>query len=452
MNAEDPSVNPLDSIFEIDERTGQVRGRIVERVNVVQNEQPVTLFDEKERNYNKPSLHAESTYSFYDRSSLTGFAHLRQMLQRWLNRLPPEKQKDIAARMRHNGRGSPREEQNFDSAFFELFMHEFLIGAGGAVVVEPNIEGLTPDFGVAELDSGGSLISYVVEATNVNVASGAEFDSNWNENHALDIFDEIVSPDFFLHVQTSGELTETPSRRALRKPFEQLVRNADYDHVYAISDPGGPWKGNLPSAEFRQGNWRITGHLLPVSRGRRPKKGRFIGAGPTKGGSFDPVDKLKTRLYEKAKRYKRIDRLIIALRSDWNIEMDDVAEALFGRRSVRIYVPKDPSADFGSVPPARNVQLRDGFWFNSRGPQNCNVAGVMVFRSLYPQNLDRATMAFFGNPYSMVPTPAWATVVTRAQYCNGEVQIVDGVPLSEFAKDHEPWQEAWKLERQLGAR
>ena len=447
MKVEGHESDPLSSMFEVDKQSGRVRRSCAEREDETPTGHAIVLFDGKERNHAKPSLRAETTYSFYDRTSLTGFAHLRQMLQRWLNRLPLDKQMDITARMQHAGRGSPNEQRSFDSAFFELFMHEFLLGTGGVVVVEPEIYGLTPDFGVAELDSEGELVSYVVEATNLNVASGSEFDSNWNENHALDVLDQIESPDFLLHVETTGELTETPSRSALRRPFEQLVKSTDYDRLYAITD-GGRWlQGNLPNAVFRQGNWQITGHLIPASRERRPKKGRFIGAGPSKGGSFDPVNKTKARLYEKTRRYKQIERLIIALRIDWNVDVEELAEALFGRRSLRIYFRKDPSADIGTIPPPEDIQLLDGFWFNSRGPQNCNVVGIMAFRSLYPQNIDRATMVFFENPYSDFTMPAWTNQVTRAQYSDQKVQFVAGVGPSEFAKDHEPWREEWELER-----
>ena len=69
------------------------------RPNPTYTEETIALSDNKYRDYTKPALRAESAYYFYDRSSLTGYTHLRQMLQRWVDRLPPDKQKDIVGRM-----------------------------------------------------------------------------------------------------------------------------------------------------------------------------------------------------------------------------------------------------------------------------------------------------------------------------------------------------------------
>ena len=145
----------------------------------------VVLFDDKDRNYTRPSYSAESRYSFYDRSGLNEFARLRRMLQRWVDRLPPEKAKDIVGRMRHKGIGSWRNDQDFDGAFFELFMHEFLNGTNGDVDVEPEIDSLTPDFGVTETCLGGTKVHYVVEATDINTTRGTDMDSSSNERYAL---------------------------------------------------------------------------------------------------------------------------------------------------------------------------------------------------------------------------------------------------------------------------
>ena len=225
------------------------------------------LFDDKARNYAKPSLRAETTYSFYDRSSLEEFARCRLMLQRWVDRLPPAKQKDIVARIRHKGRGSWREEQSFNGAFFELFLHEFLNGTGGDTVAEPKIGHLTPDFGVTEARPDGTQINYVVEATDLNIMHGTGLDSHWNERHALDILDEIISPDFSLSVETAGILATTPRQRDLKRPFEELVRTANYDAVWAEVELHGYLDRILPEATFQHDGWRVTGQLIPAPPG-----------------------------------------------------------------------------------------------------------------------------------------------------------------------------------------
>ncbi len=288
-------------------------------------------------------------------------------------------------------------------------------------------------------------INYVVEATEINHLSDTELDPNWNERIALDALDQIRSPDFFLLVETEGELTGTPKRNDLRKPFERLAKEADYDRVLATVELHSHWQGNLPSASFQHGEWRINGHLLPVSPSRRRNRRRFV-VGPTKVGFTNATCKIKKRLQEKADRYKDVNNLIIALRGDWNLERDEVAEALFGRRALAVPVPCDPRG-FADLPPPRSFQKLDEFWLDSSGAKNRNVIGVLMLTSLYPHNVDQAGATFFGNPYLDIEFPAWATEITHAEYRDGEVRYVSGVSPGKFAIDHEPWREAWELER-----
>ena len=435
MNTEHSENKSLDFIPEVTDWTGAARGMFANRDNPPYNEETVVLFDDKDRNYAKPALRAETTYSFYDRSSLEEFARWRQMLQRWVERLPPAKQKDIAGRMRHKGHGSPAEEQRFNGAFFELFLHEFLNGAGGDTVIEPKIGPLTPDFGVTEAKPDGTQINYVVEAADLTIVNGTDLDANWNERRALDILDEIASPDFLLSVETAGTLATMPRKPDLQRPFEELVQTANYDAVWAEAELYGYFDHILPGTTFRHDGWSVTGRLIPASPEQRPRKGRFVRIGPVKIGSINDIGKARSRLYAKAKHYKDVHNLIIALRTDFRPER--IGEALFGSIEYRIALSKDPTRA-RPLPRARNVQKRDGFWYNTKGPQNENVIGVAAFYNLHPSNVNQAAAVFYGNPYTDQPLPAWAQKVAHAEYNDGLVQIVDGVPPCAYVKDHVP--------------
>ena len=436
MNSENFEGKNLHLIPEVTDWAGAVRGMFANRANPAYVEEPVALFDEKGRSSTNPQLRAESTYSFYDRSSLEEFAGVRRMLQRWVDRFPPEKQRDIVGRMRHKGPGSPVEQQSFDGAFFELFLNEFLNGTGADTVVDPQVGGKTPDFGVTEGTPNGKQITYVVEATDVNVVYDAEFERTWNEQRALDIIDEIESPDFLLSVETEGTLDTMPRKRELKRPFEELARNSNYDYVSAKAELYGYFNDALPGTTFRCAGWAITGHLIPVPPESRPRKGRFIGVGPTSAGSINDAGKAKTRLYDKAKSYQSTGDLVIALRC--NGLMDRIDEALFGHMEYQIPIPKD-STYTGPLPPARNVQKPDGFWFNASSPLNQHVIGVVAFYDLHPHCIDKATAVFYANPYTDKPLPSWTTEVTHAEYNDGKIKLVEGVRPGAFAKDHEPW-------------
>lgn len=393
------------------------------------------LFDDIARTYTEPALGAESHFYFYNRSALPAIEQLRQMLQRWVDRLPESKQKDIVNRMRHTGTGSRDKNRNFDSAFFELALHEFFRGTGAEVAVEPNVAGRTPDFYASEANETGIIREYYVEALDVSTADNTELEVSWNEKNCEDALNEIESPDFYLQVETSGALESMPRKKDLKAPFERLLGEVEYNAVRAQYEDGFNWH-DLPGATFQHGNWELTGRLLPVSPDHRPKKpgSRFVGVGFGRAGSFDDIGKPKDRLYEKAKRYKRIPNLIIAVRvDDWGIRMDEV---LFGTQTYTVYVNKDPR-DTSPVPEPRSSRAGDGFWCNSTGPQNQHVIGVLQFNTLYPHCVHKAQATFFANPYVDVLLPSWTKAIRHAEYTGGRITMVEGVPPSIYIADHE---------------
>ena len=88
------------------------------------------LFDDKPRNYAKPARRAETTYSFLvDPRTLSS-----QFEICWNGgwNVSPENKKGCCRQHRHRPR-SDRNEVQFNGAFFELFLHEFLVGTTGEV-------------------------------------------------------------------------------------------------------------------------------------------------------------------------------------------------------------------------------------------------------------------------------------------------------------------------------
>ena len=393
------------------------------------------LFDDKPRNYTNPARRTETTYSFLDRSSKPEFERVRDMLERWVERLPEKQRRDTVATMRRNPPGSQEEAIQFNATFFELFLHEFLLGTGGKVVKDPMIDELTPDFQVTEELADGSQLTYVVEAKDIDLERGTKLERDWNELTVLDTLDEINSPDFRLHIQMEGKLDSLPRKAHLKKTFEKLLREAKYEEVLSIAQKQQGFNlEHLPSASFPHGSWTVVGHLLPVLPEWRGMTSSFVFNGPVKGDTVDDIGKTKKDLYNKAKHYKNVGNLIIALRCD--ISNNRLDEALFGSQQVTFYVHKDPTYTT-LLPEPYSSQKLNGFWFNSGGPINRHVIGVVAFYGINPGTLDRLSTVFYSNPYLHKPMPAWTKLVTHAKYSDGEVNIGQGVPPYTFLGDYE---------------
>src|SRR5689334_24556015 len=106
------------------------------------------LFDEVDRTDVTPSTHQESTFEFLNRIAGDYWEHPRSLMQEWLDRIRNDSDyTDLRQRFRS------RDDEQFRSAFLELYLHESLTRAGYAVTIHPAIAGATthPDF-LAERD------------------------------------------------------------------------------------------------------------------------------------------------------------------------------------------------------------------------------------------------------------------------------------------------------------
>ena len=362
------------------------------------------------------------------------FQRIRDMLERWVARLPEKQRRDTIANMRSRAPGTQRDEYQFSEAFFELFLHEFLLGTRGAVLAEPMIDGRTPDFKVTEELEDGSELTYVVEATNFDLERGTKLERNWNELVVLDTMDQICSPDFRLSIQMDGKLESSPPRAHLRETFEKLLRGANYEELLNAQEQQRLDFANLPSASFQHGSWKVTGQLWAVSREHRGKNMGIVAIVSMGADSINDIGKTKDRIYGKAKRYRNVENLIIALRCD--ISNNRLDEVLFGSQQVTLYVHNDPT-DTTPLPVPCNSQSLDGFWVNTRGPINQHVVGVVAFYGIYPSALDGSRAVFYLNPYLNRPMPEWTKLVTHAEYSDGKITIKEGIPPHAFLEDYE---------------
>jgi hypothetical protein len=91
----------------------------------------VQIFDAMQRTYAGPASHSEGRFSYYNRSARPGVETIRAALQDWFERYPQEHQSELRARFRSGN------DRNFDSSFFELFLHEMLLRLKCTVEVHP---------------------------------------------------------------------------------------------------------------------------------------------------------------------------------------------------------------------------------------------------------------------------------------------------------------------------
>ena len=190
----------------------------------------------------------------------------------------------------------------------------------------------------------------------------------------------------------------------------------------------------LPTTSFQHGNWTLIGRLIPVPPESHPRSGRLLWRYPPRVSRIDDIGNTKTRLHDKAKQHKIAENLIIALRRDRT--NDRLDEALLGRLGPSLYVDHLPGNAEKFRSPFYN-RRNEGFWADNTGPQNLHVMGVVAFSDLYPWTVTKTKAEFYSNPYTAKPLPGWAKSITHAEYSDGGMNIVEGIPPYQILRDYE---------------
>src|SRR5699024_1387747 len=114
------------------------------------------LFDSSEREDGSPGAHQESTFAFLNRVAGDYWQYPRVLMQERLDRVEHDDEyHELRKRLRS------RDDEQFRSAFLELYLHESLLRAGYQVTAHPEVAGSSsrPDF-LAQRDG----VRFYVEA------------------------------------------------------------------------------------------------------------------------------------------------------------------------------------------------------------------------------------------------------------------------------------------------
>ncbi len=342
------------------------------------------LFKSFERIDPTPCRYQEPTFDFYERHKSTAAARVRETIHTWLAGYPAELRAELCARFR----------VEFESALYELFLHELFKRQGTAVRVHPDRgdKGKRPDFEV--ITATGSVI---VEATICNDDAG---DRNPNQDVIYDVIDSVACPDFFILVRESNlESGKNPAVRRLRAFLDREIERLDADSLLweAESSLVNP---SYPTRSYEDDGVMIEFEFVPRKRHARGRVGvPNIGMTPVItrwGNGFDTV---RDTLAGKAKKYGVLDEpFVIAVNvlSPWICAERDSAEVLFGT--------KQEYVSAGGLEVGCRV-LDDGFWGTAEHPKWTRVSGV-ILGSVYPTSFARAKLWLVHNPWARHPIPA----------------------------------------------
>jgi hypothetical protein len=339
--------------------------------------------DRTARSFNEPM------FTFIDRCGDPFFAEVRRLMTGWLGHVPAAHVTDLRRRLQS------RDDAQFESAFWELYLHEAYLRSGYRLTIHPPLTGTRrrPDFLIE-----GDDARFYLEAVRACAPAGRTSENRrleearrvladvGAEHHILDMATYAVGP---------RQLPAKALRRDLREWLSALDAQAD-----RRSEPG---RGALPCLSWRQDGWRLEFTAQPIRAEQAGADLPVVRAHLRMGWAHD-ASRILGALNEKANHYGSLEApLVIAVlsNSEFHAEDLDVERALFGA-----LIACRPSAE----PPGPGQLLEPGHWCTGKGWRRAHVPQVIAVADLYPWTVTKAQPRLWTTlePGTQPPTqPSW---------------------------------------------
>lgn len=384
------------------------------------------LFDRIERTDSSPSSHGEDGFSFLNRVRSPAADRIRIELQDWFDRYPQAERENLRKRFR----------TEFESAFFELLLHQLLVKLGGAVEVHPELspDSDRPDFLVSDL----GYAPLVVEARVVTNMSEKEAARRARLGTLYDLINEYESSNFFLSLdEISNPQGLQPKWARLRAFLDRKLSPLNPDELTRVITEQG--LDALPVLDFvdPEGDpnaFRLRARPLPKSKGARGIPGlRTIGVYPAEFSMGGSAPAIRSALRKKLRRYDVSGRaFMIALNLDpWDNDRIDLMEALYGAEQIII----------GPGPTVEGMQRApDGIWRGAEGWRYRELSAVLVM-STGPYEIQSARIRLYRHPDPEVAVPEALEALPQAipQLAEGKIDLRDGHGLGTILDLDSEW-------------
>ncbi|GAA1928587.1 hypothetical protein [Nocardioides marmoribigeumensis] len=338
------------------------------------------LFDDFERTDATPSTHQESTFEFLNRIAGDYWEHPRALMQEWLDHIPSEQEhNDLRQRFRS------RDDEQFRSAFLELYLHESLVRAGYSVTIHPKVRGTRrrPDF-LAERDNLRIFIEAVAPGSTPAEKAAAQ-----RRAVLFDTVNQLGDPNFMLWLDELEEGASPPASARLRKDLRRWL---------AELDPDAPWDADAaPTRRWEHDDWAVRFRAVPKkpdARGTGPNDRAIAVYGHTGVDFIDDAPAIKKALATKHHEYGDLGTPFIIAVGTYIHDRDrwHSSNAMYGHVAVQI----DEAPDGSMV--TREVRRPDGYFGTPPTWTNRNVSGVLLVNQLMPYYVQRAETTLWRHP------------------------------------------------------
>ena len=257
-------------------------------------------------------LHNEPAYDFLNRSADPFIDDIRQLMAGWLSHVSSEHADELRRRLQG------KDDEQFESAFWELYLHEAYLRSGYGLTIHPEVAGTSrhPDFLVE-----GKGARFYLEAVRA-CASAASVGEEKRLEDARRVLAALGADHYFLDMATYAIGTRPLAAKRLRHDLRTWLAGLDAANGHP---PAGTGPGALRCLSWRkEDGWRLefTAQRLQP---QHTAAGYPLFRAPHAGWGHD-ASRILAALEAKADRYGLLDApLVVAGLSNTPSRTEDAA-------------------------------------------------------------------------------------------------------------------------------
>ena len=218
------------------------------------------VFDDKTRTNGFPQRNSSPFFNFLNDAAGHPWEQERILIQEWMNHLPDDDSTYLDLRERFRS----GKDNQFNSAYLELYLHEALLRAGYSITIHPKIPGSTthPDFLVTRGDT-----KFYLEATVPTLNKKAAALRN-RRNTLLDAINDLSHETFKLALLDVRGSTNNPSSKKFKAKIKNWLDTLDVDEIRRTK--------SFPRKVFSLDNWSMELQAWPKSPTDRSHRSIFM--------------------------------------------------------------------------------------------------------------------------------------------------------------------------------
>src|ERR1035441_4062513 len=294
---------------------------------IEEDEAETMIFSSGTRTDGSPLQYGESEYAFLDRCADSYFAEVRRVMEEWMLEVPPEHRVSME-------RSLASSDDAFQSAFWELYLHEAYRRSGYEIKIHPDLPDSPrhPDF---LLSSGDD--QFYLEAVRVG-RSRSEIADEKRLDVVKRVVNRIPADQFIVSLTTYTIGSRSLPTGRLRDALRKWLGGLDPNVVASLAKAGIGFSG-LPELQWTNDDWSLEFHALPLKSEARGRPTGLLGVqGPGEAVIVDNVTGIGRALEIKAAAYGPLDLpLVIAVLSNtvYPTRLYEIENALYGISSYR---------------------------------------------------------------------------------------------------------------------